>query len=331
MAIIGPMSLHGLPGFDTDYQTGGVYGDVPFDSLERFWLIRTTHQDGVDERTPLPGLSTVVDGTQFGVTDTCGTVSSAGVRQLQLLWPGPGKPGGEEWVLDGYGCWTTLMDRSLAQEVRYVEWKAVWRDITVNVAGVRDGSAHIFVSSGGVPEFHAPEIEHGDSVRSSWSAVVPTGDLSLRSWTSVDRPVGPGVVAGEVGLVKGRTTILSRPIGTAEGTIMAVRNRGQTVTADFVMHPLHDEHVAPVEWRAQVREADVTELRRISSMVRWNGETAPVGGTNDRNDELYVGGGSAAWSEIGDLVSSADPIAPDALPTRALAAAGQYKYSEIRL
>lgn len=142
--------------------------------------------------------------------------------------------------------------------------------------------------------------------------------------------MGPGVVAGDVGLVRGRTTILGRPIAAAEGTILAVKNRGQTVTPDFVMHPLHGAHVAPVEWRAQVRETDVTDLRRISSTTWWKGKPTAVRGANDTNDVLYVSGESAAWSEIFELESVAEPIAPDTLPTRALAVAGQYKYSEIR-
>jgi len=331
VSVNGPMSLQNVPGLGTDHQTGSVSGDVPFDWLERFWLIRTSHFDRVDERNPEPGLTAVIAGTTFGVTDTCGTVSETGERQLQLVWLGATQPDGPEWVLDGYGCWTTLVPRRSVAVVTYVEWTAIWRDITVNVAGVRDGSAHIFVPSGGVPEFDAPEIEHGDSVRSCWSAVVPVGELSLRSWISVDRPVGPGVVTGEVGLVKGRTTILARPMTAAAGTVLAVKNRGQTVTPDFVLHSLHDAHVAPVEWRAQVRESDLTGLRRISSTTRWRGESAAVNGADDTDDVVYVPGESAAWSELAELHSSAQPITPDALPTRALAVAGQYKYSEYRL
>ena len=330
VTINGPMSLQHVAGLRTDHQIGSVSGDVSFESLERFWLIRTSHFDGIDERSPAPGLTTVIAGTTFGVTDTCGTVSDTGVRQLQLVWLGDTEPDGPEWVLDGYGCWTRLVPRGGVDVVTYVEWAAIWRDITVNVAGVQDGLAHIFVTGGGVPEFDVPEIEHGDSVRSSWSAVVPVDDLNLRSWISVDRPVGAGVVAGEVGLVKGRTTILARPIAAAAGTVLAVKNRGQTVTPDFVMHPLHDAHVAPVEWRAQVRESDIADLRRISSTTRWNGETAAINGANDTNDVIYVAGESAAWSEFDGLNSSAEPIAPAALPTRALAVAGQYKYTEIR-
>jgi hypothetical protein len=328
--IDGPMSLRHIPGLRTDHQVGSVSGDVPFAALTRFWLTRTSHFDRVDVRSPEPGLTAVIAGTRFGVTDTCGTVSETGVRQLQLVWLGAARPDGPDWVLDGYGYWTALVPRSVVDVVTYVEWTAIWRDITVTVAGVRDGSAHVFVTSGGVPEFLAPDVKHGKSVRSSWSAVVPVRDLSLRSWISVDRPVGPGVVAGDVGLVRGRTTILIRPRGATAATIIAVKNRGQTVTPDFVMHPLHDARVAPVEWRAEVRETDVTQLRRISSTARRNGETAPVGGANDTNDVAYVAGESVAWSEVADLVSWADPIAAEALPTRALAAAGQYRYSEFR-
>ncbi|WEO77917.1 hypothetical protein BJQ94_02405 [Cryobacterium sp. SO2] len=331
VSVNGPMSLQNVPGLGADHQTGSVSGDVPFDWLERFWLIRTSHFDRVDERSPAPGLTAVIAGTTFGVTDTCGTVSETGERQLQLVWLGATQPDGPEWVLDGYGCWTTLVPRRSVAVVTYVEWTALWRDITVNVAGVQRGLAHIFVPSGGVPEFDAPEIEHGASVRGCWSAVVPLSELSLRSWISVDHPAGPGVVTGEVGLVKGRTTILARPMTAAAGTVLAVKNRGQTVTPDFVLHSLHDAHVAPVEWRAQVRESDLTGLRRISSTTRWRGESAAVNGADDTDDVVYVPGESAAWSELAELHSSAEPITPDALPTRALAVAGQYKYSEYRL
>jgi hypothetical protein len=331
VTIDGPMSLQDVPGLQTDHQIGSVSGHVPFDSLTRFWLIRTSHFDHVDERSPEPGLTAVIDGTAYGVTDTCGTVSEAGVRQLQLVWLGATQPDGPEWVLDGYGCWTTLVPRRSVAVVTYVEWTAVWRDITVNVAGVQRGLAHIFVPSGGVPEFDAPEIEHGASVRGCWSAVVPLSELSLRSWISVDHPAGTGVVTGEVGLVKGRTTILARPMTAAAGTVLAVKNRGQTVTPDFVLHSLHDARVAPVEWRAQVRESDLTGLRRISSTTRWRGESAAVNGADDTDDVVYVPGESAAWSELAELHSPAEPITPDALPTRALAVAGQYKYSEYRL
>jgi hypothetical protein len=331
VAINGPMALHGVRGLDTDHQTGSVSGGVPFDTLERFWLVRTSHFDQLDVSSPAPGLTAMIGGTTFGVTDTCGTVSETGERQLQLVWLGATEPAEHGWVLDGYGYWTRLVPRSLVDVVTYVEWTGIWRDITVNVAGMRRGRAHIFATSGGVPDVDAPEIEHGDSVRSCWSAVVPIAELSLRSWISVDRPVGPGVVTGDVGLVKGRTTMLARPMNAAAGTVLAIKNRGQTVTPDFVLHPLHDAHVAPVEWRAQVRESDLTGLRRISSTTRWRGESAAVNGADDTDDVVYVPGESAACSELTELHSTAQPIKPDALPTRALAVAGQYKYSEYRL
>jgi hypothetical protein len=218
VTIDGPMSLQDVPGLQTDHQIGSVSGHVPFDSLTRFWLIRTSHFDHVDERSPEPGLTAVIDGTAYGVTDTCGTVSEAGVRQLQLVWLGATGPDRPEWVLDGYGYWTTLVPRSVVDVVTYVEW-----------------------------------------------------------------------------------------------------------------HSLYDAHVAPVEWRAQVRESDLTGLRRISSTTRWRGESAAVNGANDTDDVVYVPGESVAWSELTELHSSAESITPDALPTRALAVAGQYKYSEYRL
>ncbi|MGY4859366.1 hypothetical protein [Cryobacterium sp. AP23] len=314
-------------------QTGSAAGAVDFESLERFWLIRTTHQDGVADSSPRPGLTTIVDGTEFGVSDTYGTVSPAGVRQLQLIWVGAGEPGGNDWVLDGYGCWTTLVDRGRVGDVRYVEWKAIWRDITVFVAGVRNGVAHIFVTSGGVPEFEAPEVKHTGSLVNCWSAEVPVEELSLRSWRSVERPAGAGVVSGAIGFVRGRTTVLIRP-KTQDGTepgIVSVKKRGQNVTSDYIMHArLKDEVAPPVEWQAPVSASDITDLRQISATTIWQGEETAVDGVSDTDDTVFFAQVTAERPDTSEVVCTTRPIAPGALPAKALSLAGLYVYSELR-
>lgn len=325
--IDGSESLSDLPGFRGDPQLGISSGAVDFADLTRFWLVRTSRMDVIDEHTPLPGLTTRIGDTEFGVTDTCGTVSLDGVRQLQVVWLGDGEPGGPEWVLDGYGCWTSLVERSRVGDVRYVEWKAVWRDITVTVAAVREGTAHIFVTSGGVPEFDAPEVRHTVSLRNAWSAVVPIGELDLRSWRSVEHPVGAGVVAGIVGFVRGRTSVLIQALGGRDelAGITALKNRGETVTPDYVIHPLQaNSSQPPIEWRASVDESDITGLRLIESTTVWNGEVTAVRGANDDDDVVYLAHVSATQSETTELISAARPVEADALPSAGLALAGLY-------
>jgi hypothetical protein len=325
--ISGPSTLAGLPGFRDDPQVGIASGAVGFDALTRFWLVRTAQMDVVDERTPLPGLSTRIDDTEFGVTDTCGTVSLDGVRQLQLVWLGAEEPVGPDWVMDGYGCWTSLVDRAQVDDVRYVEWKAVWRDITVCVVDVRDSLAHIFVTSGGVPEFEAPEVRHPVSPKNCWSAVVPVAELSVRSWRSVEHPVGAGVVAGVVGFVRGRTTVLIRPAGNGGvGTgIVAIKNRGEPVTRDYVVHPMQADSSAPsVEWRASVAEADITDVRLISSTTVWKDAVTEVSGADEADDIVFVGRDSADREDTSPLITAAEPIGLVALPELELALVGLY-------
>jgi hypothetical protein len=302
--ISGPSTLAGLPGFLDDPQVGIASGAVGFDALTRFWLVRTSQMDVVDERAPLPGLTTRIGDTEFGVTDTCGTVSLDGVRQLQLVWLGAEEPVGPDWVLDGYGCWTSLVERAQVDDLRYVEWKAVWRDITVSVVDLRDSLAHIFVTSGGVPEFEAPE-----------------------SWRSVEHPVGAGVVAGVVGFVRGRTTVLSRPAdnGGAGTGIVAIKNRGEPVTRDYVVHPMQADSSAPsVEWRAPVAEADVTEVRLISSTTVWKDAVTEVSGADEADDIVFVGRDSANQEDTSPLITAAEPIGLGALPELELALVGLY-------
>lgn len=165
-------------------------GEVDFSKLDQFWLTRTSTWSSIDENTPLPGLLTTIEGTDFGVADSGGTVSLAGVPQLQLVWLGSGEPQGEGWLTDGYEAFTRLVPRDQVPGLRHVEWTAIWRDITVKVASIRGDHAHIFVEQGGIPTVAHPEIRHGVNLKSGWSAVVGRAELSLRSWTSTERPVG---------------------------------------------------------------------------------------------------------------------------------------------
>lgn len=329
--ISGPRTLAVLPGFRDDPQVGIASGAVSFDALTRFWLVRTSQMDAVDGHTPLPGLTTRIGDTEFGVTDTCGTVSLDGVRQLQLVWLGAEEPGGPDWVSDGYGCWTSLVDRAQVDDVRYVEWKAVWRDITVSVVEVRDSLAHIFVTSGGVPEFEAPEVRHTVSLKNSWSAVVPVTELSVRSWRSVEHPVGAGVVAGVVGFVRGRTTVLIRPSddGGVGAGIVAIKNRGESVTRDYVVHPMQADSSDPsVEWRASVAESDITDVRLISSITVWKGAATEVSGADAADDIVFVGRDSANQEDTSPLITAAEPIGLAALPELELALVGLYQLTQ---
>ena len=165
VSIFGDLPAHRVQHRDDDPRDSGVFGEVDFGWLSRFWLTRTSTFDVIDADTPRPGLLTRFDGAEVGVADSCGTVSLTGVPQLQLLWLGPDAPRGSDWVPDGYGSHTTLVDRSRIAVLRHVEWTAGWRDLTVTVAGIRGDSALIFAAKGGLP-FEAPEITHGENVRS---------------------------------------------------------------------------------------------------------------------------------------------------------------------
>ncbi|TFC86546.1 hypothetical protein [Cryobacterium sp. TMT4-31] len=106
---------------------------------------------------------------------------------------------------------TRLVDRSLVAVVHRVEWTAIWRDFTVQIAAVRNGRAVIFVGGGGEPPLTAPEVVLGGGRRTNgWSAVVPLAQLSLRGWTLTESPLGVGVVAACVGTLRGRTASMVR-------------------------------------------------------------------------------------------------------------------------
>jgi hypothetical protein len=317
VSIFGDLPPHGVQYRHDDPQVNGVFGEVDFGWLSRFWLSRTSTFAVIDDETPRPGVLTRFEGTDVGVSDTCGTVSLAGVPQLQLVWQGSDAPSSAEWVPDGYGSFTRLVERSRVSVLRHVEWTAVWRDLTVSVAAIRGETALVFAATGGVPEFEVPEIAHGANVHSGWSAIVPLDQLSLRSWTSTERPVGTGIVAGHVGLVRGRTALVGLPSDSTEpgvdGGIVAQKRRGETVTDDFVLHPRTERPNSPWEWRAGVSANDLTELREVTVTTTWNGETRQVKAYRDGTGLVYLSDALVDVAETTPFQYSVRPADPGEL------------------
>jgi hypothetical protein len=315
VSLFGDLPAHRVQYRDDDFQVNGVFGEVDFGWLSRFWLTRTSTFDAIDADTPHPGLRTRFNGAEVGVADTCGTVSLTGVPQLQLVWLGADAPTSSDWIPDGYGAHTILVDRSLITIVRHVEWTAVWRDLTVTVAGIQGDTALVFAAKGGLPPFAVPEISHGDNVRSGWSALVPLDQLSLRTWTSTEQPVGAGIVAGHVGLVRGRTALVGLPMDPWDvrsvGGIVAQKRRAETVTDDFVLFPRTSAPNSSWEWRAEVRDADLTELRQVSATTVWKGETHTVQAY--RYGQVYLAEALVDAAETTPLQYSARPADPGEL------------------
>lgn len=321
VAVVGELPVYGVHNRDfidptyRDSRSPLMVGEVSFLDLDRFWLTRTSTFEVIDEETPLPGLLTTIDGTDFGVADSGGTVSRAGEPQLQLVWLGGGEPRGEDWLPDGYGALTRMVPRDQVPGLRYVEWTAVWRDITVKVAGIRGDRAHIFVERGGVPTVEHPEIRHGANLQTGWSAVVGRTELSLRTWTSTERPVGHGTVVGCVGLVRGRrgAVLLPGPRDEQVAGVIVRKSLGETVTEDFVIHARRDGRNAPVEWRAIVVagdvEHDVTDARRIEASTKWQGEVRVVEGLNEPAGVVYLPGHSVPLEEVSTLEYTVRPVA----------------------
>jgi hypothetical protein len=314
--IAGPLSLPDLQLRHDDIQTGSSSGDVPFDALDQFWLTRTTTAGVVTNDSPRPGVFATVDGVDVGVTDTCGTVAPDGTPQIQLMRLTQGSPSGEEWMRDGHGQWTRLERRDLIATVRHVEWTAVWRNLTVFVASIAGDRALIFAARGGIPASDMPEIARPLNVRSGWSAVVPLGELDLRSWTSVERPLGSGCVSGTVGLVGGRTVrVACAPGVTADGAVLiAQKLRGETVTDNFVVHPRTGRVDAAWEWRARVDEAGLDGIQRISATTTWKGQTRAVMAYREPEGLVYFENETAPIAETTPLVYQADRILPGDLP-----------------
>ncbi|PXA69780.1 hypothetical protein [Cryobacterium arcticum] len=323
VSVFGDLPPHGVYGREDDPQVNGVFGRVDFGWLSRFWLTRTSTFDVIDKATPQPGLLAAVDGLDVGVVDSCGTVSLAGVPQLQVIWLGTGDPAGDGWSLDGYGSYTKLVERRLVTVVRQVEWTAIWRDFTVQIAAISEGKAIIFAGKiGEPPPFDAPEVVLGGDRRTiGWSAVVPVAQLSLRGWTLIESPLGVGVVASSVGMLRGRTALMGRVAGPhvageepapAPGSaIMAKKARGDTVTDEYVLVARSQYYW---DWRATVDESEVTDLRQITATTTWCGETYAVEGTNDETAQVYLNRSAVDVTETTPFVYSVRPVERHALP-----------------
>ncbi|TFC58691.1 MULTISPECIES: hypothetical protein [unclassified Cryobacterium] len=322
VSVAGDLPLSGVFGREQDPRVGVAFGRVDFGWLSRFWLTRTTSFDLIDETTPQPGLMASIGGLTVGLVDTDGTVSAAGVPQLQLIWLGAVLPTGEGWAPDGYGMFTRLVDRSLVAVVHRVEWTAIWRDFTVQIAAVRNGRAVIFVGGGGEPPLNAPEVVLGGGHRTNgWSAVVPLAQLSLRGWTLTESPLGVGVVAACVGTLRGRTASMVRvagphvageePVAAPGRAIVVKKDRGDTVTDEFVLaaSSLHFW-----TWRVTVDESEVSDLRQVTATTTWNGQTHPVQWRDDGAGLVYLDSSTVDIADTTPFIYTVQPIDRSALP-----------------
>jgi hypothetical protein len=313
--ISGPLSLPQVQSRHDDVQTGGSSGDVPFDALDEFWLTRTTICEVITDDMPLPGVFATIDGLDVGVADTCGTVSQQGVPLLQVFLLAGGTPSGDHWVQDDQGSRTRMVHRDRVSTVRSVEWTAVWRDLTVFVASISGDTAVVFADRGGVPQWEFPEIARQRNLRSGWSAIVPVDQLSLRSWTSAERPLGAGCVAGTVGLVGERTVRVARATDPgdvctpADGApFVAQKLRGETVTDEFVVCPRTARVDSAWEWRAGVDASALRGLQRISTTTTWKGETRSVVAYREAEGLVYFDNDTAPIAETTPLRYSASTI-----------------------
>jgi len=323
VSVFGDLPSHGVYGRDDDPQVNGVFGRVDFGWLSRFWLTRTSTFDVIDDRTPQPGLLAEIDGQAVGLVDTVGTVSAAGVPQLQLIWLGGVNPAGEGWAPDGYGLFTKIVDRSLVSVVRRVEWTAIWRDFTVQIAAIRDGRAMIFAANiAEPPPVGAPEVVlGGDRHTVGWSAVVPVEQLSLRGWTLTESPLGAGVAPTFVGVLRGRAALMARVAGPHEAgeepvpapgsAIIVKRHRGDTVTDEFVLVAQGQYFW---DWRVTVDNSEVTDLRQITATTTWQGQTYAVEGVNDETAQVYLDRSAVDVTETTPFVYSVRPVEREALP-----------------
>jgi hypothetical protein len=319
--VWGELPVRGVTARHAEPQVEGATGRVEFRDLDRFWLTRTTTYDVIDATTPRPGLMTHIDGQVVGLVDTTGTVTFDGVPQVQLVWLDAAEPVTAGWSVDGYGSFTKLVDRSLVAAVRRVEWTAIWRDVTVQVAAIGDGSAHIFVGGGALPPFTMPEMVLTKTRDGGWSAVVPLGQLSLRQWTLTETPLGVGVVAKCVGLLRGRIALVARPAGPhvpgetdvpAPGSAITVKkSHGETVTDEFALDA-RSRHFW--DWRVRVEEHEVTDLREVTATTTWQGGTYPVEGVNEKQAQVYLNRSSVDVTETTPFVYSARPVERSALP-----------------
>ncbi|WP_120338239.1 hypothetical protein [Cryobacterium soli] len=322
VSVAGDLPLYGVFGREEDPQVGVAFGRVDFGWLSRFWLTRTTTFDLIDETTPQPGLTASIDGLTVGLVDTEGTVSASGVPQLQLIWLSTAEPEGEGWAPDGYGLFTKIVDRSLVSVVRRVEWTAIWRDFTVQIAAICDGQAMIFAGGGGEPPSNAPEVVLGGGRRrNGWSAVVPLAQLSLRGWTLTECPLGVGVVDACVGTLRGRTASMVRVaephvageerVAAPGSAVVVEKNRGDTVTDEFVLVASSQHYWT---WRVTVDESEVSDLRQVTATTTWNGQTHPVQWRDDGAGLVYLSHSTVDIADTTPFIYTVQPIDRSALP-----------------
>jgi hypothetical protein len=314
--IAGPIALPDLQFRHDDIQTGGSTGDVSFDTLDQFWLTRTTTGDAVAADSHRPGMIATIDGVDVGVTDTCGTVGPNGTPHIQLFWLGEGAPSGDRWGEGDHGLWTRLENRDRFTTVRHVEWTAIWRDLTVVVAATTGSTALVFAAQGGIPASAMPEIAPSTNARSGWSAIVPLDQLKVRSSTSVERTLGVGCVAGNVGLVGGRTVQVARADAATAvgGEFVAQKLRGETVTDSFSVQPRTRRIDAAWEWRAGVDEANLRSIQRISTTTTWKGRTRAVVAYRETEGLVYFENETAPVAETTPLQYTSNTVLPVDLP-----------------
>jgi len=319
--VWGELPVRGVAARHAEPQMEGATGKVEFRDLDRFWLTRTTTYDEIDATTPRPGLVTQIDGQVVGLVDTTGTVTFAGVPQVQLIWLGAAEPAPAGWSPDGYGAFTKLVERSLVSVVRRVEWTAIWRDVTVQIAAIRSGRAHIFVGGGAPPPFTAPEMVLAQTRDGGWSAVVPLAQVSLRQWTLTESPLGVGIVTECVGVLRGRIVLPALPalphvpgekdVAAPGNEITLKKSRGETVTDEFVL-AAQSPHFW--DWRATVDGSAVTDLRQVTATTTWQGRTYAVEGVNDEQALVYVNRSSVDVTETTPFAYSVRSVERSALP-----------------
>ena len=161
----------------------------------------------------------------------------------------------------------------------------------------------------------------GDSRSSRWSAVVPVEELSLRGWTLTESPLGVGVVATCVGVLRGRTALLAQvagphvagedPVPAPGSAVIVKKDRGDTVTDEFVLVE-RSQHFW--DWRVTVDESEVSDLRQIATTTTWQGETYPVEGVNDETAQVYLNRSAVDVNETTPFVYAVRPVERDALP-----------------
>lgn len=179
----------------------------------------------------------------------------------------------------------------------------------------------IFVTHRGLPPFEVPEIVPRGTRSGGWSTVVPLAELSLRSWTLTERPLGTGVVAKCLGRLRGRGALVARaaaprvnaaPAEPAPGSDLVVkRARGDTVTDDFALLTYSGSFW---DWRVTVMESEVTDLRQVTATTTWQGKTYVVDGVNEEQARMYLDRNTVDIAETTPLVYTVTPVERTMLP-----------------